>query len=54
MDLSEINLQTYVSYDISNVLTIKGKYGFRVTLVYEDGSRKVRRHAGYGMVNQTP
>ncbi len=48
MDLSEINLQTYVSYDISNVLTIKGKYGFRVTLVYEDGSRKVRQHAGYG------
>lgn len=48
MDLSEINLQTYVSYDISNVLTIKGKYGFRVTLFYEDGSRKVRQHAGYG------
>lgn len=47
MDLSEINLQPYVSYDISNILKIKGKFGFRVTLVYGDGSKKVKQHAGY-------
>lgn len=48
MDLSEIKLKPYVSYDVSNVLAIKGKYGFRVTLVYEDGNKKVKQHAGYG------
>lgn len=48
MDLSEIRLRPFVSYDVSNVLIIKGKYGFRVTLIYEDGSKKVRQHAGYG------
>ena len=47
MDLSEMELKPYVSYDVSNVLTIKGKYGFRVTLVYEDGNKKVKQHAGY-------
>ena len=47
MDLRQVNLQPYVGYEISNIMKIKGKYGFRVTLIYADGSQKVCQHAGF-------
>ncbi len=47
MDLRKANLEPYVSYEVSNVIKIRGKYGFRVTLIYLDKSRKICQHAGY-------
>lgn len=47
MDLRQVNLQPYVGYEISNIMKIKGKYGFRVTLSYADESQKVCQHAGF-------
>lgn len=47
MDLRQANLQPYVDYVISNIMKIKGKYGFRVTLIYADESQKVCQHAGF-------
>ena len=47
MDLRKANLEPYVSYGVSNVMKIKGKYGFRVTLAYLDKDVKVCQHAGY-------
>lgn len=47
MDLRQVNLQPYVGYEISNIMKIKGKYGFRVTLTYADESQKVCQHAGF-------
>ena len=47
MDLKKVNLHPYVDYKISNVMSVKEKFGFRVTLYYSDGERKICQHAGY-------
>lgn len=39
MDLKKINLHPYIDYKISNVMSVKEKFGFRVTLYYSDGER---------------
>ena len=41
MDLKKVNLHPYVDYKISNVMSVKEKFGFRVTLYYSDGERKI-------------
>ena len=47
MDLKRVNLHPYVDYKISNIMSVKGKFGFRVTLYYADGEEKICQHAGY-------
>lgn len=47
MDLSKLNLQAYADYKITDIMPIKKKLGFRVTLIYADGSTKVCQHAGF-------
>lgn len=40
-------LDRYTEYKVKNVQLIKGHYGFRVILFYEDGSSKTQQHAGF-------
>ena len=47
MDLTKLDLRPYREYKISDVMKIKGKLGFRVTLVYDDGTEKECQHSGF-------
>lgn len=47
MGLEELDLQSYVDYKVSEIMELKNKLGFRVTLIYADGSTKVREHGGF-------
>lgn len=47
MDLSKLDLRPYVDYRVENIMPIKKKYGFRVTVIYEDLSEKECQHSGY-------
>lgn len=47
MGIEELNLQAYVDYKVSELMELKNKLGFRVTLFYADGSTKVREHGGF-------
>lgn len=40
-------MHPYVDYKISNIMSVKGKVGFRVKLYYADGEEKICQHAGY-------
>ena len=39
--------KTYIDWKISDVCKIKGKYGYRVTLIYMDGSQQVQQKSGF-------
>lgn len=41
------NNEAYVDWKISNVRNIKGKYGYRITLIYSDNTRKVQQKSGF-------
>jgi uncharacterized protein Veg len=41
-----LGLEKYVDFTVKSTQMIKGNYGFRVILKYEDGSRKTQQHAG--------
>lgn len=41
------DLLVYVDYRVSENMILKGKYGFRVTLIFADGSKKVKEHGGF-------
>lgn len=47
MGLEELDLQSYVDYKVSEIMELKNKLGFRVTLIYADGSTKIREHGGF-------
>lgn len=47
MDLTKINLQAYIDYKLTDLMNINNNLGFRVTLIYGDGSSKVCQHSGY-------
>ena len=47
MDLTKADLRPYVDYEVSGVMPIKGKFGFRVTLIYEDLSKRECQHSGF-------
>lgn len=47
MDLSKENLRPYVDYKVEKILKIKGKYGFRVIVVFEDLTDKICQHSGF-------
>lgn len=40
MDLTKADHRPYVDYEVSGIMPIKEKFGFRVTLIYEDLSKK--------------
>ena len=39
--------KAYESWKISDVRKIKGKFGYKVTLIYSDGSTKVQQKSGF-------
>ena len=39
--------KAYESWKISDVRRIKGKFGYKVTLIYSDGSTKVQQKSGF-------
>ncbi len=45
----EINLKlgTYIDYEVSRVMPLKGKFGYRVFLIYMDGSKTVQQKSGF-------
>ena len=43
----DLSLQRYVEWEVSNVLPIKGKYGYRVFLKYMDGTGRTQQKAGF-------
>ncbi len=47
MDLTKLDLKAYADYRVENVIAIRGKYGIRVTLIFEDLSEKRCQHSGY-------
>ena len=45
MQLMEVH--RYIDYKVYNVTRIKNKYGFRIKLVYSDGSETFQQKSGY-------
>lgn len=43
----DLSLQKYVEWEVSNVMPLKGKFGYRVFLIYMDGSKKPQQKAGF-------
>lgn len=47
MDLNLINKRQYIDWKVKPVMLIKGKYGFRITLIMFDGSTTVQQKSGF-------
>lgn len=45
--LIDLKLQNYVDWHVKPVMKIKGCYGYRVILKYQDGSEKVQQKSGF-------
>lgn len=43
----DLSLQKYVEWEVSNVMPLKGKFGYRVFLIYMDRSKKPQQKAGF-------
>lgn len=43
----DLSLQQYVEWEVSNVMRIKGKFGYRVFLKYMDESIRPQQKAGF-------
>lgn len=43
----DLNLQKYIDWEVSPVMPLKGKYGYRVFLKYMDSSAKVQQKSGF-------
>ena len=43
----DLTLQQYVEWEVTNVMPLKGKYGYRVILKYMDGSSRQQQKAGF-------
>lgn len=43
----DLSIQNYVDWEISPVMPLKGKFGYRVFLIYMDGSRKPQQKSGF-------
>lgn len=43
----DLDLQRYVEWEVSNVMPIKEKFGYRVSLIYMDGSKRIQQKAGF-------
>lgn len=43
----DLNLQRYVEWEVSNVMPIKERFGYRVFLKYMDGTVRPQQKAGF-------
>ena len=43
----DLALQNYIDFKVHNVFYIKNSFGFRVILIYQDGSVKIQQFSGY-------
>ena len=43
----DLSLQQYVDWEVKQVISIKGKFGYRVILKYMDGSERTQQKAGF-------
>lgn len=48
----DLNLQKYVEWKVNGVMQIKDAYGYRVKLVYADGSELVQQKSGFQTVKE--
>lgn len=42
-----MNRKTYIDFKIGEVIRLKNRYGYRITLIYADGSEKVQQRGGF-------
>lgn len=42
-----LEVKKYVDFNVKNVMSIKGKYGFRVVLIYADNTEVPHQHSGF-------
>ena len=45
--LHDTGAQKYVNWEVTNVIQIKNKYGFRIVLHYLDGTKKIQQKSGF-------
>lgn len=45
--LSELTIEQYVDWKVSNVIPIKNKYGYRVTLISASGKKAIQQKSGF-------
>ena len=43
----DLELQRYVEWEVSNVMPIKEKFGYLVSLIYMDGSKRIQQKSGF-------
>ena len=48
----DLNLQKYVDWKVNGIMQIKDAYGYRVKLVYADGSELVQQKSGFQTVKE--
>ena len=45
--MQSVNIKRYVDFKVYSVTKIKNKYGFRIKLIYEDGSSFYQQKSGF-------
>ena len=45
--LHDTGVQKYVNWEVTNVIQIKNKYGFRIVLHYLVGTKKIHQKSGF-------
>lgn len=48
----DLNLHNYIDYEVTNVMPLKGKYGYRVFLKYMDGSKIPQQKSGFDTMKE--
>ena len=43
----DLKLQQYIDWNVGSVIPIKNKFGYRVTLKYIDGDKKIQQKSGF-------
>ena len=39
--------KTYVDFKVGEVIRLKNRYGYRITLIFADGSEKIQQKGGF-------
>ena len=42
-----MNRKTYVDFKVGEVIRLKNRYGYRITLIFADGSKKIQQKGGF-------
>ena len=42
-----MNHKAYVDFKVGEVIRLKNRYGYRITLIFADGSEKIQQKGGY-------